>query len=86
MTLVDRIEELEATVASLTAEVESLRFNQEGDGQLWQLVRDHEQRFDTLQTAWWKRMWFRIDGWPGRRDLNADRRAWRPWHRREPGS
>lgn len=82
MTVVERIEELEATVASLIAEVESLRFNQEGDGQLWQLVRDHAQRFDTLQTPWWKRAWFRIDGWPGRKDLNADRRARRPWHRR----
>ena len=41
---------------------------------------DHAQRFDTLQTPWWRRLWFRIDGWPGQRDLNAERRAWRPWH------
>lgn len=44
-------------------------------------VRDHDQRFDTLQTVWWKRAWFRIDGWPGIRDLNAPRRRWRPWHK-----
>lgn len=44
------------------------------------MVRDHEERFDTLQTPWWKRLWFRIDGWPGQRDLNAERRARRPWH------
>lgn len=59
------------------AEIDSLLVNVE---QLWQLVRDHEQRFDTLQTPLWKRLWFRIDGWPGQNDLNAERRAWRPWH------
>jgi hypothetical protein len=48
--------------------------------QLEQIVSDHAQRFDTLQTPLWKRVWFRIDGWPGQRDLNAERRAWRPWH------
>ena len=41
---------------------------------------DVDQRFDTLQTPLWKRVWFRIDGWPGQRDLNASSRAWRPWH------
>lgn len=61
---------LEQEVRSLTAKVE----------QLEQKVSDHDQRFDTLQTRWWKRLWFRIDGWPGQRDLNAERRAWRPWH------
>lgn len=44
------------------------------------LVSDHEQRFDTLQTSLWKRIWFRLDGWAGQNDLNAARRAWRPWH------
>ena len=48
--------------------------------ELERLVSDHSQRFDTLQTRWWKRVWFRIDGWPGQNDLNAKRRAWRPWH------
>jgi len=47
---------------------------------LEQIVSDHTQRFDTLQTPLWKRVWFRLDGWPGQRDLNAERRAWRPWH------
>jgi hypothetical protein len=63
--------------ASMEAELVSLRVNVD---QLWGLVRDHEQRFDTLQTRWWKRLWFRLDGWPGQNDLNATRRAWRPWH------
>ena len=42
-------------------------------------VRDHAQRFDTLQTPWWKRVWFSIDGWPWY-DLNGTQRR-RPWHR-----
>jgi hypothetical protein len=48
--------------------------------ELERVVSDHAQRFDTLQTPLWKRIWFRIDGWPGRNDLNAEGRAWRPWH------
>lgn len=63
---------------SINAELDSLIVN---DEQLAGRVRDLEKRFDTLQSPWWKRLWFRIDGWPGIRDLNADRRAWRPWHR-----
>lgn len=78
--LTERLADMEAHIESLQQEVASLRFNQTGEGQLWHLVRDHEQRFDTLQTGFWKRLWFRVDGWPGRRDLNAERRAWRPWH------
>lgn len=63
---------------SLRAEVESLKVNRE---QHADRIRDMEKRFDTLQTPLWKRIWFRIDGWPGQRDLNAKRRAKRPWHR-----
>lgn len=77
----ERLAALEAQVESLVLEVESLKVNVHGGDQLWALVRDHEQRFETLQTRWWKRLWFRIDGWPGIVDLNADRRAWRPWRR-----
>lgn len=50
-------------------------------------ISDHEQRFDTLQTPFWKRIWFWIDGWPWH-DLNGTQkhRAWhgwrRAWHRR----
>lgn len=44
-------------------------------------LSDHSQRFDTLQTALWKRVLFRLDGWPGQRDLNAQAPAWRPWRR-----
>lgn len=42
-------------------------------------VSDHAQRFDTLQTPFWKRVLFWLDGWPWH-DLNAERRHWRPWH------
>jgi len=65
------LEEAEGHVRSLTARV----------AQLEQMVRDHAERWDTLQTPIWKRALFRLDGWPGIRDLNAERRAWRPWHR-----
>jgi len=54
-------------------------------GELERKVSDMDQRFDTLQTRAWKRLWFRADGWPGQNDLNAERPAWRPWHRwRQP--
>lgn len=43
-------------------------------------VSNMKQKFNTLESPLWKRIWFRIDGWPGQRDLNADHRAWRPWH------
>lgn len=65
--------------SSVEAEIESLWTN---IGLLSDRVRDTEKRFDTLQSPWWKRLWFRIDGWPGIRDLNAPRRARRPWHRK----
>lgn len=41
---------------------------------------DHDHRFDTLQTPFWKRIWFWIDGWPWH-DLNGTQRH-RPWHGR----
>lgn len=71
MTQVRSFAEAEQHVASLTVRMEELE----------RVVSDHTQRFDTLQTPLWKRAWFRIDGWPGQRDLNASFRAWRPWHR-----
>lgn len=57
--------------------LKSLTVNME---QLNLKVSDINQRLDTLQTPLWKRVWFRIDGWPGQNNLNAERRAWRPWH------
>jgi hypothetical protein len=65
------------TPESLEQEVLSLRARTE---ELERRVSDHAQRFDTLQTAWWRRLLFRLDGWPGQRDLNAPARRWRPWH------
>jgi hypothetical protein len=62
---------------SRDAEIDSLIVNVE---QLQRRVTDMEKRFDTLQSRWWKRLWWRLDGWPGQNDLNAKRRAWRPWH------
>ena len=57
--------------------LESMRVNVE---KMEQQLSDIEQRLDTLQTPLWKRIWFRIDGWPGQRNLNAEKRSWRPWH------
>lgn len=48
--------------------------------ELERIQSDHAQRFDTLQTPLWKRLVFRIDGWPVR-DLNAPAPAWRPWRK-----
>lgn len=64
--------------ASVAAGIRSLQIN---DEQQAARIRDLEKRLDTLQSPLWKRLWFRIDGWPGQRDLNATHRAWRPWHR-----
>ena len=70
--------ELEQQVASLEQLAAS---NAARIDELERLVSDHAQRFDTLQTSSTRRLLFRVDGWPGQRDLNADRRRWRPWHR-----
>ena len=61
-------EECQLVHASMTARIE----------QLERRSMDHEQRFDTLQTPWWKRIWFWVDGWPWY-DLNGaqQRRPWR---------
>jgi hypothetical protein len=65
------LDEVEVHLTSLTARVMELE----------RIVSDHAQRFDTLQSPLWKRVMFRIDGWAGQRDLNADAPAWRPWRR-----
>lgn len=68
---VESLDEAAAHIASLAARV------------YWAEValRDHAQRWDTLQTPWWKRIWFWIDGWPWY-DLNGVQ-VRRPWHRRD---
>jgi len=63
------LDELEVVVQSIYARQEELE----------RLVRDHAQRFDTLQTPLWKRVIFWIDGWPWY-DLNGKQRR-RFWHR-----
>lgn len=64
------IDEAEVVIQSLWARLEAIEPE----------VRDHSHRFDTLQTWWWKRFAFWIDGWPWH-DLNGIQRR-RPWHRR----
>ncbi len=53
---------------SLRAETASLQFN---DSQLADRVRLLEKMIDTRDSRWWKRLWWRIDGWP-------------PWYRVGP--
>jgi len=69
--LVRSLEEAQTHIASLTVRVDALEH----------AVSDHGQRLDTFQTPMWRRLIFRIDGWPGVRDLNAERPSWRPWRR-----
>jgi hypothetical protein len=39
------------------------------------------KQLDTLGSPWWKRLWYRIDGWPPWYVV-ATKRAWRPWHKK----
>jgi len=68
---VESVAEAARHIASLAARID----------QVERELRDVTQRLDTLQTSAWRRIVFRIDGWPGRRNLNADRPSWRPWRR-----
>lgn len=48
-------------------------------------VRHLEKIEDTRNTVWWRRLLFRVDGWP-RAGIVASERSWRPWHRWLPPS
>lgn len=76
--LEQRFAKIDKRLDTIEQHLESLQVNSD---QLQHRTRDHEQRFDTLQTSLVRRLLFRLDGWPGQRNLNADGRAWRPWHR-----
>lgn len=49
------------------------------EGSLEDRLRKHDDRFDTRNSSWWLRKWFRINGWPHWTVL-ADKPKWRPWH------
>jgi hypothetical protein len=65
------LDEAEQHITSLTAR----------QTQLEDIVFEHSRRFDTLETPLWKRVWFRIDGWPGQSNLGCKKPRWRPWRR-----
>lgn len=66
------VEEAEQHIVSLTERVD----------QLERIVFHHARCFDTLQTPWWKRWLFVLDGWAGQRNLDDKRGPrWRPWRR-----
>jgi len=56
-------------------EIKSLKFNYE---QLAGRVRLLEKMLDTKDSPWWKRVWFRLDGWPPWYRVGP--RSKRPWH------
>jgi hypothetical protein len=60
---------------SVRAELDSLILN---DVQQAERIRYLEKLIDTRDSPWWKRLWWRIDGWPPWHRVGA--RAWRPWH------
>jgi hypothetical protein len=41
-------------------------------------VRYLEKLIDTKDSPWWKRLAFRLDGWPAWYRVGP--RSWRPWH------
>ncbi len=63
--------------ASLRAETASLQTN---DEQLAERVRAIEKMIDTRATPLWRRILFRLDGWPPWY-IVAERPARRPWRR-----
>ena len=71
MAIEERVAELERQLSTLATNVaaDKLAFENE--------VRN---RFSTLNTPVWKRLWFRIDGW-GPWHTVRERPRWRPWRR-----
>lgn len=68
---------------SVNAEIDSLITNHE---QQAGRIRHLEKCLETLQSPLWKRIWFRIQRWPGQRNLNADAPGYLPgWLRRIVG-
>jgi hypothetical protein len=58
------------------AEFESLKLNVD---LLTDRVRLLEKMLDTKDAWWWKRLWWRIDGWPPWYQVGP--RSSRPWRR-----
>lgn len=65
-------------MASYRAELDSLAFN---DEQLAGRLRQIEKMIDTRASPLWKRLMFRLDGWPPWYIVAAGP-AWRPWRSR----
>ena len=63
-------------VASIEARLDSLELN---DRQLAKRVRYLEELIETRDSAWWKRLWWRLDGFPPWYRVGS--RSGRPWHR-----
>jgi len=57
-----------------------IRCHEENITALQQQVRHLEKIVDTMSSPWWKRLLFRLDGWPSGW-IVASAPAWRPWRR-----
>lgn len=73
----ERLAEQERRCDSMASEIESLWVNV---NQLADRARTLEKMIDTRSAPLWKRIVFRIDGWPAWTAV-ADTPAWRPWRR-----
>ena len=62
---------------SLKAQLESIELNQRIQADR---IRKLEKVIDTRATPLWKRVVFRVDGWPSWAYL-ADSPSWRPWRK-----
>lgn len=65
------------TLEDAFAEIESLKINRDQQAGRIRLL---EKMMDTRRTPLWKRIIFRIDGWPSWPHVDTAP-AWRPWRR-----
>lgn len=47
---------------------------------VFQRIAALEESISLLETPFWKRLLFYLNGWP-RKPVDATEQAWRPWHR-----
>lgn len=61
----------------MKAEIESLQVNQT---EIYRRLRLVEKQLDTRATPLWRRILFRLDGWPSW-TIVAQKPQWRPWRK-----
>lgn len=48
--------------------------------ELYRRIDGLEERVEMVETPWWKRLAFYVNGWP-RRPVKMHEQRWRLWHR-----